>query len=202
MLGTKSLKRFAAAALTGGALVLSPVMMPAASAAPNCPTYASTISTTTTLSVNPGNPSSGQSFTATATVTNDATGGPVSGGTVAFKYKNQRATVDVVGGSASTTFTAGPGAGRISASYSGVCVNGVAAVDSSSDAFVLGVESNNGNNGNNRPGSSVSGGSNVRGGGLANTGLDNATELFAGLGLGLLALGGASLIIHRRRVQA
>src|SRR5690349_20010215 len=115
MLSTTSIKRFAAALFVGGALAVSPVMMPAASAAPNCPSYPGTITTTTTVTVNPTNPSSGSSFTATATVTNDSTGAPVSGGTVEFKYKNQRDTVAVAGGQASTTFTAGPGRGQIKA---------------------------------------------------------------------------------------
>jgi LPXTG-motif cell wall-anchored protein len=206
MLGTTSLKRLAAATLVGGALAVSPVMMPAASAAPSCPAYAGTISTTTTLSVSPSNPAQGSSFTATATVTNDSTGAPVSGGTVDFKYKNQRANdVAVVGGEASTTFTAGPGRGQVKASYSGVCVGGVAAVDSSSDGFVLGTEASSGGNGNGRAGTNLAGvgaGSGSGTGGLAATGVDTQTELLGAVGLGLLTVGGLSLVVHRRRVQA
>ena len=205
MLSTTSIKRFAAALFVGGALAVSPVMMPAASAAPNCPAYAGTISTTTTVTVSPTNPAQGSSFTATATVTNDSTGAPVSGGTVEFKYKNQRATVAVTGGEASTTFTAGPGRGQVKATYSGVCVGGVAAVDSSSDGFVLGVEASSGNgNGNGRSGTNLAGvGAGSGGsGGLAATGVDTQTELLGAVGLGLLTVGGLSLVVHRRRVQA
>ena len=206
MLSTTSIKRFAAALFVGGALAVSPVMMPAASAAPNCPSYPGTITTTTTVTVSPSDPAQGSSFTATATVTNDSTGAPVSGGTVDFKYKNQRATVAVAGGQASTTFTAGPGRGQVKASYSGVCVGGVAAVDSSSDGFVLGTEASSGNgNGNGRSGTNLAGvgaGSGGGSGGLAATGVDTQTELLGAVGLGLLTVGGLSLVVHRRRVQA
>jgi len=205
MLATTSLKRLAAATLAGGALAMTPVLLPAASAAPDC-NYPAAMSSTTTVSVSPSNPTSGRSFTATATVTiNGAqSGGPASGGTVAFKYKNQRATVNVVGGSASTTFTAGPGRGQVKATYSGTCIGGVTGVDSSSDGLVLGVEANAGGNGNNRGGAGLAGVDAGSGGtgGLAATGADTKTELLGGLGLGLVAVGGLSLMVHRRRVQA
>jgi hypothetical protein len=93
------------------------------------------------------------------------------------------------------------------------------AIDPSSDSQVLGVEAfggnGNGNGGGNgggnagapRAGTTIGGvsGSSSTGsttGGLAGTGLDTQTELYGILGAGLVAVGGLTLMVHRRRVQA
>ena len=80
-------------------------------------------------------------------------------------------------------------------------------MDSSSDGFVLGVEASSGNgNGNGRSGTNLAGVGAGSGsgssGGLAATGVDTQTELLGAVGLGLLTVGGLSLVVHRRRVQA
>jgi hypothetical protein len=54
-------------------------------------------------------------------------------------------------------------------------------------------------------GSTVAGVSGTRASGaagLAGTGLDAQTELYGVLGLGLVTVGGLTLLVHRRRVQA
>jgi len=112
--------------------------------------------------------------------------------------------VAVSGGSASASFTAQRGRTPISASFSGECLAGSVANGTSSDRtpIVAGVEASRGNGGGNSgvAGVSGSGGGNVAG--LAATGVDSQTELFGLLGLGMVTVGGLSLLVHRRRVRA
>lgn len=204
---SQSIKRITAAGFAGSLLAIAPVALPAADAAPatGCRQYAVQSTTTTTLSVSPAGPYSvGQSFTATATVTVDGTGQPAQGGEVAFKYGAVSKTVAVSGGSASASFTAKRGRTPISATFSGECLAGSVANGTSSDRtpIVAGVEASRGNGGGNSgvAGVSGSGGGNVAG--LAATGVDSQTELFGLLGLGMVTVGGLSLLVHRRRVQA
>ena len=203
---TQSIKRITAAGFAGSLLAIAPVALPAADAAPatGCRQYAVQSTTTTTLSVSPEGPYNvGQSFTATATVTVDGTGAPAQGGDVTFKYGSVSKTVAVSGGSASASFTAKRGRTPISASFSGECLAGSVANGTSSDRtpIVAGVEaSRGGGNGNSGvAGVSGSGGGNVAG--LAATGVDSQTELVGLLGLGMVTVGGLSLLVHRRRVQ-
>ena len=207
---SQSIKRITAAGFAGSLLAIAPVALPAADAAPatGCRQYAVQSTTTTTLSVSPAGPYSvGQAFTATATVTVDGTGQPAGGGEVVFKYGTASKTVAVSGGSASASFTAKRGRTPISASFSGECLAGSVANGTSSDRtpIVAGVEaSRGGGNGNGNSGvagvSGSGGGGNVAG--LAATGVDSQTELFGLLGLGMVTVGGLSLLVHRRRVQA
>ena len=207
---TQSIKRITAAGFAGSLLAIAPVALPAADAAPatGCRQYAVQSTTTTTLSVSPEGPYSvGQAFTATATVTVDGTGQPAQGGEVVFKYGSVTKTVPVSGGSASASFTAKRGNTPISASFSGECLAGSVANGTSSDRMpiVAGVEaSRGGGNGNGNSGvagvSGSGGGGNVAG--LAATGVDSQTELFGVLGLGMVTVGGLSLLVRRRRVQA
>jgi LPXTG-motif cell wall-anchored protein len=205
---TQSIKRITAAGFAGSLLAIAPVALPAADAAPatGCRQYAVQSTTTTTLSVNPAGPYSvGQAFTATATVTVDGTGQPAQGGEVVFKYGSASKTVAVSGGSASASFTAKRGRTPISASFSGECLAGSVANGTSSDRMpiVAGVEASRGNGGGNGGVAGVSGsggGGNVAG--LAATGVDSQTELFGVLGLGMVTVGGLSLLVRRRRVQA
>ncbi len=207
---TQSIKRITAAGFAGSLLAIAPVALPAADAAPatGCRQYAVQSTTTTTLSVSPEGPYSvGQSFTATATVTVDGTGQPAQGGEVVFKYGSVTKTVPVSGGSASASFTAKRGRTPISATFSGECLAGSVANGTSSDRMpiVAGVEaSRGGGSGNGNSGvagvSGSGGGGNVAG--LAATGVDSQTELFGVLGLGMVTVGGLSLLVRRRRVQA
>ena len=204
---TQSIKRITAAGFAGSLLAIAPVALPAADAAPatGCRQYAVQSTTTTTLSVSPAGPYSvGQAFTATATVTVDGTGQPAQGGEVVFKYGSVTKTVPVSGGSASAAFTAKRGRTPISATFSGECLAGSVANGTSSDRtpIVAGVEASRGNGGGNSglAGVSGSGGGNVAG--LAATGVDSQTELFGLLGLGMVTVGGLSLLVRRRRVQA
>ena len=204
---TQSIKRITAAGFAGSLLAIAPVALPAADAAPatGCRQYAVQSTTTTTLSVSPAGPYNvGQSFTATATVTVDGTGAPAQGGDVTFKYGSVSKTVAVSGGSASASFTAKRGRTPISASFSGECLAGSVANGTSSDRtpIVAGVEASRGNGGGNSgvAGVSGSGGGNVAG--LAATGVDSQTELFGLRGRGKVTVGGLSLLVHRRRVQA
>lgn len=204
-----SAKRLAAATITGGVLVLSPMAMPAAQAAPapGCPSYAVQSTTTTELSLSPAGPySAGEVFTATATVTVDGTGEPAASGSVTFKYRNVTKTVAVSAGEASADFTARNGRSPISASFSGECLAGSVANGTSGDRtpVVAGVSATaGGGNGNGGQVGGVSGSGGDSGiGGLAATGLDTQTELFGVLGLGLLTVGGLTLVVRRRRVEA
>lgn len=205
---TQSIKRITAAGFAGSLLAIAPVALPAADAAPatGCRQYAVQSTTTTTLSVSPAGPYNvGQSFTATATVTIDGTGQPAQGGEVVFKYGSASKTQTVAGGSASASFTAKRGRTPISATFSGECLAGSVANGTSSDRtpIVAGVEASRGNgNGNSGAagGSGSGGGGNVAG--LAATGVDSQTELFGVLGLGMVTVGGLSLLVRRRRVQA
>jgi LPXTG-motif cell wall-anchored protein len=205
---TQSIKRITAAGFAGSLLAIAPVALPAADAAPatGCRQYAVQSTTTTTLSVSPEGPYSvGQSFTATATVTVDGTGQPAQGGEVVFKYGSVTKTVPVSGGSASAAFTAKRGRTPISATFSGECLAGSVANGTSSDRMpiVAGVEASRGGGNGNSGVAGVSGsggGGNVAG--LAATGVDSQTELFGVLGLGMVTVGGLSLLVRRRRVQA
>lgn len=205
---TQSIKRITAAGFAGSLLAIAPVALPAADAAPatGCRQYAVQSTTTTTLSVSPQGPYSvGQAFTATASVTVDGTDQPAQGGEVVFKYGSVTKTVPVSGGSASASFTAKRGSTPISASFSGECLAGSVANGTSSDRMpiVAGVEASRGGGSGNSDVAGVSGsggGGNVAG--LAATGVDSQTELFGVLGLGMVTVGGLSLLVHRRRVQA
>lgn len=205
---TQSIKRITAAGFAGSLLAIAPVALPAADAAPatGCRQYAVQSTTTTTLSVSPAGPYNvGQSFTATATVTIDGTGQPAQGGEVVFKYGSASKTQTVAGGSASASFTAKRGRTPISATFSGECLAGSVANGTSSDRtpIVAGVEASRGDgngNGGAAGGSGSGGGGNVAG--LAATGVDSQTELFGVLGLGMVTVGGLSLLVRRRRVQA
>ena len=208
-------KRIAAATLAGGALAVSPMVMPAAQAAPpaGCPAYAVQSTTTTTLTLSPAGPySRGEGFTATASVTVDGTGAGAQGGTVTFKYRNVTQTETVSGGSASAEFTARPGRSPITASYSGECLTtGSVANGTSADRVpvVAGVSATaGGGNGGNGNGGNIGGVSGNAGGGnsgiagLAATGMDSQTELFGLLGVGMVAVGGLTLAVRRRRIEA
>ena len=212
----QSIKRITAAGFAGSLLAIAPVALPAADAAPvqGCKQYAVSSTTTTTLSLSPEGPYAvGQSFTATATVTVDGTGLPAQGGEVVFKYGSTSKTVAVSGGTASASFTAKKGRTPISATFSGECLANSIANGTSSDrvAVVAGVEASRGKgglstNGGNSGNSGVAGVSGSGGGGnvagLAATGADSQTELFGVLGLGLVTVGGLTLVVRRRRVQA
>jgi LPXTG-motif cell wall-anchored protein len=198
---SRSVKRIAAATFAGAALTLTPVAMPAANAAPpvGCPSYQGATTTQTTVSISPSSPDRGETFTATANVT--VAGVPATGGTVTFRYNGKAKTDTVVAGEASVTFVARVN-GAVVARYSGVCPGGAAAVAQSSrgTADILGVEAFGGRS--NAGVGGVAGGSGGGGiGGLAATGLDSQTELFGLLGAGLVAVGGLSLMVHRRRTQ-
>jgi LPXTG-motif cell wall-anchored protein len=209
---TQSIKRITAAGFAGSLLAIAPVALPAADAAPatGCRQYAVQSTTTTTLSVSPAGPYNvGQSFTATATVTIDGTSQPAQGGEVVFKYGTASKTQTVDGGSASASFTAKRGRTQITATFSGECLAGSVANGTSSDRMpiVAGVEASRGNgNGSGSGNSDVAGVSGSGGGGnvagLAATGVDSQTELFGVLGLGMVTVGGLSLLVRRRRVQA
>ena len=210
---TQSIKRITAAGFAGSLLAIAPVALPAADAAPatGCKQYAVASTTTTTLSLSPEGPYSvGEAFTATATVTVDGTGQPAQGGEVVFRYGSTSKTVAVSGGTASASFTAKKGRTAISATFSGECLANSVANGTSSDrvAVVAGVEASRGNgtNGGDPSNSGIAGVSGSGGGGnvagLAATGVDNQTELFGVLGLGLVTVGGLTLVVRRRRVQA
>jgi LPXTG-motif cell wall-anchored protein len=212
---TQTIKRITAAGFAGSLLAIAPVALPAADAAPvaGCKQYAVASTTTTSLSLSPQGPYAvGQSFTATATVTVDGTGQPAQSGNVAFKYGSTSKTVAVSGGTASARFTAKKGRTPISATFSGECLANSIANGTSSDrvAVVAGVEASRGKGGGSGNGdpansgiagvSGSGGGGNVAG--LAATGADGQTELFGVLGLGLVTVGGLTLVVRRRRVQA
>lgn len=209
-------KRIAAATLAGGALAVSPMVLPAAQAAPatGCPAYSVQSTTTTTLTLAPAGPYSvGQTFTATADVTVDGTGAPAASGSVTFKYRNVTQTVAISGGSASASFVARPGRSPITAAFSGECLAGSVANGTSADRqpVVAGVSATAGGGGTDGGGGGyggdVNGVSGVAGnggtvGGLAATGVDTQTELYGLLGLGLVTVGGLTLVVRRRRVEA
>jgi LPXTG-motif cell wall-anchored protein len=215
-------KRLAAAAAAGGVVALAPVAMPAANAAPPgaCQDYQSFVTTTTTLSISPANPDAGDAFTATASVTAD--GEAAQEGSVDFTYAGQTGSDEVDAGQASVTFTAVDGSNPLTAVYSGLCSadvldtstytglcsGGADVLGTSSDSqpVVLGVEgSAGGNGGAARPGATIGGVTGGSGGsssgGLASTGVDSQTELYGLLGVGLVTVGGLTLMVHRRRVQ-
>ena len=193
-------KRIVAATFVGGIVALSPIVAPAANAAPpvGCEEYQGAITTQTTVTISPSSGlEPGDSFTATANVT--ASDVPVSGGTVEFTYASQSDSGSVIGGSASAVFTAVEGRNTVVATYSGVCPGGADVLGSSASRVpvVAGVEATAGGSGN----GGVSG-DDAGVGGLAATGLNNQTELFGLLGAGMVAVGGLTLLVHRRRVQA
>jgi hypothetical protein len=198
---TQTIKRLTAAMFAGGLLAVVPLAMPAANAVPvaaaKCP-YNAPVTTTTTLSLSPSTVSRGETFTATAHVTSSV-GAPPSGGTVTFTYHGTSKSVPLVGGEASTTFTA-TSSGAVRAVYSGLCTGGEATVGSStSGPVILGVEASRGQGGG---GGNIAGVSGNGGGLLAATGLTSQTELYGLLGVGMVAVGGLTLMVHRRRVQA
>lgn len=211
---TRTAKRITVAGFAGSLLAIAPVALPAADAAPatGCKQYAVASTTTTTLSLSPQGPYAiGQGFTATATVTVDATGTAPSSGNVTFRYGTSSKTVAVSGGTASASFTAKKGRTQITATFSGECLGNSVANGTSSDrmAVVAGVEASRGKGGLSTTGdpgnsgiagvSASSGGGTVAG--LAATGADSQTELFGVLGLGMVTVGGLTLLVRRRRVQ-
>ena len=212
---TQTAKRITVAGFAGSLLAIAPVALPAADAAPatGCRQYAVASTTTTTLSLSPQGPYGiGQGFTATATVQVDATGTAPSSGDVTFKYGSSTKTVALSGGTASASFTAKKGRTQISATFSGECLGNSVANGTSSDrtAVVAGVEASRGTGGTGGTGgnggdsgiagvSASSGGGTVAG--LAATGADSQTELFGVLVLGLVTVGGLTLLVRRRRVQ-
>ncbi len=205
-------QRIAAATIAGGVLAVSPMVLPAAQAAParGCPAYSVQSTTTTTLTLSPAGPYAvGDAVTATADVTVDGTGAPAGSGSVTFRYGGTTKTVALDGGSASFDFVAKRGRIPISATFSGECLAGSVANGTSADRapVVAGVSATagggngNGGNGGNVAGVSGSGG-NSGIAGLAATGLDTQTELYGLLGLGLVTVGGLTLVVRRRRVEA
>lgn len=226
MTDRQTVKRLATAIAAGGVFAIAPVAIPAASAQPaDCPNYAVQATTTTSITVSPSSPTVGDAFTATASVLTSG-GVPVNGGVVTFTYAGQTARDVVNAGQASATFTAEQGRFTLSANYAGQCLAGGAAIDPSTDAqpIVAGVEAFGGNGGGNgsgagngsggsgngggaaRPAATIAGvsggsGSGSSVGGLASTGVDSQTELYGLLGLGLVTVGGLTLLVHRRRVQ-
>ena len=150
--------------------------------------YAVASQTDTVVTTSPAEVNVGDTFTATATVTSD--GQPVTGGDVRFTYGDKQKTATVSGGEASVEFTADESGAGVTADYLGLCVLDQVAFAPSQGAQILGVEAlappkNNG-------GPTI--------GGLADTGLDPATQLIALTGAGLLTAGAATLVIRRRRV--
>lgn len=207
-------KRLSAAVAVLGMVGVAQLAAPsAANAAPpsDCPAYAVQTTTQTSVSISPDNLSVGQLFTATATVT--AAGAPVTGGTVTFSYAGSSTTKTVVAGQASASFTAKRGRIPLLVSFHGQCLAGAAAIGTSSGRYpiVAGVSASTGGGGNgsgNGSGSgniagvsgSTGGGSTI--GGLAATGMDSQTELYALLGVGMVTVGGLTLVVRRRRIQA
>jgi LPXTG-motif cell wall-anchored protein len=200
----------------------SAVLAPAATAGgPDCE-YTAVLESSTSISASPTRPTVGDSFTVTANV--NVGPAPATGGTVNFSYAGQGDTVGVVGGSASTTFTAVRGRNSVVAVYTGDCVAGEAAVvGGSQDGIgILGVAANNGNGGNNGNGNGGgngngvgNGGAGVGGtgtgiggvddgssiGGLGDTGMTTSTQVLAAGGIALLALGGGAIAVNRRRAK-
>jgi hypothetical protein len=231
---TMLLKRLAAASLAGGALAVSPIMLPAASAVDGqppaeCADYESPATSSTTLTLDPSQPEAGDDFTAIADVL--VAGVEATQGTVTFTFNGEAVDVPVEAGRAETVFTVPTSGGQfnVTASFEGICVLGTSAdtaAEGSSDSagFVAGVEGTDGGddtNGGTTGGSSTGGttsGSNRAGtsagvngvtgdtgsstGSLGGTGVDTQTELYGLIGLGLVAVGGMSLMVHRRRIQA
>ncbi|QWZ08111.1 hypothetical protein KRR39_22690 [Nocardioides panacis] len=200
-----TLSRTVTAGFVGALFTLSPLAVTSANAAPpaDCPSYPNQVTTSVTVTATPASPSVGQTFTATATVVAD--NAPVSSGTVTFGYAGDSATHALSGGVASTTFTAHQGRFPVSASYGGSCQSGGVALGTGGGRFpvVAGVSGIGG--GDTPSGSEVAGVSGTRASGvagLAGTGLNAQTELYGVLGLGLVAVGGLTLLVHRRRVQA
>ena len=222
--------RLAAVVAAGGVLTLTQLAVaPAANAVPGidepCPNYASAAASAVTVTISPNPASAGQTVTVTANVT--TMGNPVLLGSVIFGIGygqsgdalNGGQPVPVVAGQASTSFTFDGRPGTVTATYLGVCAGPVDAIASSQGSDVLGVSGGNGGGGN---GGGGNGGGGANGGGnggvvsgtgtgtttgtnngvLAATGVDSQTELYALLGLGLVSVGGLSLMVHRRRQQA
>jgi LPXTG-motif cell wall-anchored protein len=208
-------KRVVAATFVGGIVALSPVVAPAANAAPvGCADYIGALTTTTTLTIAPSSGLAvGDTFTATANVT-IAGGAPAFPGTVTFTYNNVSKDAPVLpsGDTETVSFQAVQGTNPVTATYQGVCPGGAAEVLGSSTTsvpVVAGVEANGGGNGGNGNGGNgsvggISGGTTGGGtvGGLAATGMDSQTELYALLGAGMVAVGGLTLVVRRRRVEA
>ena len=190
-------KRIAAATLAGGALAVSPMVMPAAQAAPpaGCPAYAVQSTTTTTLTLSPAGPyAAARASPPPPSVTVDGTGAPADGGTVTFKYRNVTQTVDRLRrqrlGGASPPVPAAPRSPPASAASAstGSVANGTSAdrvpVVAGVSATAGGGNGGNGNgNGGNIGGvSGNAGGGNSGIAGLAATGMDSQTELFGAAG--------------------
>ena len=200
-----TISRTVAAGFVGALFTLSPLAVTSAHAAPpaDCPTYPNQVTTSITVTTTPTSPSVGQTFTASATVVAD--NAPVGSGTVTFSYAGGSSTASLSDGVASTTFTAQKGRLPVTATYSGSCQTGGVALGTSDSRspVVAGVSATRG--GGDGSGSTVAGVSGTRtsgAAGLAGTGLDAQTELYGVLGLGLVTVGGLTLLVHRRRVQA
>ena len=198
-----TIARTVAAGFVGALFAVSPLAVTSANAAPpaDCPTYPNQVTTSITVTTTPTSPAVGQTFTTTATVVAD--NAPVGAGTVTFGYAGGSSTVSLSDGVASTTFTAEKGRLPVTATYSGSCQTGGVALGTSGgrSPVVAGVSATR----DDGTGSTVAGVSGTRTSGvagLAGTGLDAQTELYGVLGLGLVTVGGLTLLVHRRRVQA
>ena len=182
-LSASTARRLAASTLVGGlAAVVPQLVAPAANATTEC--YSAPTIADTALTISPAAPAVGRPFTATATVSSAGT--PVTGGTVIFSYAGTSSSGAVSGGVATARFTTQSGQSDVSASYVGECLAGAAAAGFTSPV-VGGVQES----------APV-----PRAGGLAPTGLDSDTEVIGLLGAGLVAVGGVTLLVRRRRANA
>jgi LPXTG-motif cell wall-anchored protein len=191
-------RRLAASTFIGGLAVVPVLMAPAAEAAPEC--YSGTTTSQTTLSINPTTPTVSQPFTVTANVT--TAGVPAASGTVTFSYAGSSQPVAVSGGTASAGFTAQATPSNVTAAFAGECTSGGSSIGFSSQTTpvtpaptVGGVQASSAPNVSGRAAPQVAGT-------LASTGVDRGTELFALAGAGLVAAGGVTLLVRRRRSQA
>lgn len=185
---TRAASGLAALGLAAGAsfLVASPAQ---ALDDPTACGYAVASQTDTVVTTSPATVNVGDVFTATATVTSD--GKVVTGGQVQFTYGDKQKVGTIQGGSASVEFTADDSGEGITADYLGLCVLDQVAFAPSQGAQILGVEALAPPKSNGNPPTI---------GGLADTGLNPATQLVALTGAGLLTAGAATLVIRRRRV--
>ena len=147
----------------------------------------------------------GQTFTASATVVAD--NAPVGSGTVTFGYAGSSSTASLSDGVASTTFTAEEGPTPRHRDLQRQLPDRWrrARHQWRPGPVVAGVSATRGGTRRHRRRSTVAGVSGTRASGaagLAGTGLDAQTELYGVLGLGLVTVGGLTLLVHRRRVQA
>jgi hypothetical protein len=161
---------------------------------PNCNSYSATAQSDTTVVITTGDVEFGESFDVEATVTSD--GQSVDGGEVVFNYRGTKKVVEVEDGTATTSFVARRGNQNLTARYRGVCLDGQVSIAGSEGAQILGVEAFAGGPGKNAGGGPVVAGVDE----LADTGLAPFAQLIGLTGAALVAAGGATLMIRRRRV--